>query len=457
METNINTTHDDTDTTQSTAKVKKAAKPRQGPKLLHWSFLSILSLLCWMVASFTRSNGTFSSIFLFIILCSKLISIWNWKKGGDITVSTNTPHTSSVSVSSSATNTTSIATTRNTIDGKNHVIEKKGALLVLLSTVMRIFSFIIVIMKKVTQTFFTVVYFSIYMYFIILPVIIHDLRGFDLHCTYGDDYYDHEDTDIGKKNMDMNNTSVEIPEWCSLILPMKNETKNNTNDSIGRSDMNARFSLYAYVQRKYWNVGFLHYYEWKQFPNFLLAAPILIISCCGVIVWIDSSWKSYMESRTKTKYLNNKVTLSIGHCVRWAFFALSKMQPSNVGCHIDNNEQPMQRFWKREAEQKDDAKTQERDVDKSSFISSIASSFVGPFMLPHYAILAGFTIVGATIAHVQISTRLICSSCPALYWYMASIFCDNSEMKKSQNILMCYFLLFNLLGIVMHPNWLPWT
>ncbi|VDN15518.1 unnamed protein product [Dibothriocephalus latus] len=46
------------------------------------------------------------------------------------------------------------------------------------------------------------------------------------------------------------------PEWCSHV-PL---------------------SSYSKIQSKFWNVGFLHYYQFKQIPNFLLAAPVLVIS-----------------------------------------------------------------------------------------------------------------------------------------------------------------------------------
>jgi len=42
-------------------------------------------------------------------------------------------------------------------------------------------------------------------------------------------------------------------EWCSLFYP----------------------NLYGFVQKEYWKVGFLKYYELKQIPNFLLASPIV--------------------------------------------------------------------------------------------------------------------------------------------------------------------------------------
>ena len=46
-----------------------------------------------------------------------------------------------------------------------------------------------------------------------------------------------------------------ILQWCHARIPLP----------------------YGYVQDKYWNVGFLRYFELRQLPNFLLAAPALYL------------------------------------------------------------------------------------------------------------------------------------------------------------------------------------
>lgn len=52
---------------------------------------------------------------------------------------------------------------------------------------------------------------------------------------------------------------VEDRSWCTKAVPNLS-------------------AMYTFIQSEYWNVGLFRYYEWKQVPNFLLAAPILVLS-----------------------------------------------------------------------------------------------------------------------------------------------------------------------------------
>lgn len=45
------------------------------------------------------------------------------------------------------------------------------------------------------------------------------------------------------------------PSWCNRRLPL----------------------IYAHVQSHYWNVGFMRYWTMQQLPNFLIAAPVLLL------------------------------------------------------------------------------------------------------------------------------------------------------------------------------------
>lgn len=55
--------------------------------------------------------------------------------------------------------------------------------------------------------------------------------------------------------------------WCNAILP----------------------NIYSYVQRKYWNVGFLRYWTVEQIPNFIIALPIIIISFLGIWMFFGNN------------------------------------------------------------------------------------------------------------------------------------------------------------------------
>ena len=56
---------------------------------------------------------------------------------------------------------------------------------------------------------------------------------------------------------------------------------------------------YSYIQSYYWNNGPFRYYEWKQIPNFMLAAPVIIMSYTAVwlcLVPFRVDWKKFCKS-----------------------------------------------------------------------------------------------------------------------------------------------------------------
>ena len=182
------------------------------------------------------------------------------------------------------------------------------------------------------------------------------------------------------------------------------------------------FSFYSFVQKKHWNVGFLNYYELKQVPNHILAFPILFLSYSAAANWIFFSWRKLSDHE-----------MGFGGFLRtslsWVFEALAEAS------YFTHN------------------------FDAGENAGNVDTLLLGHRLLPFYATLAGFALVGTFFAHVQISTRLILSSCPAIYWYMLKILSDKERRQQSTatNPIKLFLLVYNILGVVMHVNWLPWT
>jgi len=65
----------------------------------------------------------------------------------------------------------------------------------------------------------------------------------------------------------------DIPPWCSGILP----------------------NVYSYIQKEYWDVGFMKYWQLKQIPNFILPFPILAICFISLYRLTKTSWKSILS------------------------------------------------------------------------------------------------------------------------------------------------------------------
>ncbi|KZO99149.1 glycosyltransferase family 76 protein [Calocera viscosa TUFC12733] len=57
------------------------------------------------------------------------------------------------------------------------------------------------------------------------------------------------------------------------------------------------WTSYAFVQDRYWNVGFLRYWEPAQIPNFLISAPVYALNFFYASRIIISGLKSYIDGR----------------------------------------------------------------------------------------------------------------------------------------------------------------
>ncbi|XP_058809595.1 GPI mannosyltransferase 2-like [Phymastichus coffea] len=179
---------------------------------------------------------------------------------------------------------------------------------------------------------------------------------------------------------------------------------------------------YSHIQNKYWNVGFLRYYEFKQIPNFLLAVPVIciILKCCI---------EFFKEHRSKFLTLE--------------FFSGISRPSDNIKRY------PLEMF----------------------------------VFVVHALFLTTFCIF---FVHIQVSTRLLCSASPVLFWYCALTTLEDTKMSKKvteieydspenmcsrwkvffiteqnysyrETLIYRYFLSYFVIGCFMYANFLPWT
>jgi phosphatidylinositol glycan class V len=86
------------------------------------------------------------------------------------------------------------------------------------------------------------------------------------------------------------------------------------------------------------------------------------------------------------------------------------------------------------------------------------SSSLSPFCI-HALFLSLYTLF---FTHVQVFTRMMASSSPWIYWYVASLpledsFSAMSGYRNQRRLVKTFFTLYFFLGIAMFSNALPWT
>ncbi|CAG2172382.1 unnamed protein product [Oppiella nova] len=182
-----------------------------------------------------------------------------------------------------------------------------------------------------------------------LPFLYYQLYSWELFCD-------------GVPNM---------PKWCmaDILLP------------------------YTYIQKRYWNVGFLAYYEFKQIPNFLLALPV--------------------------------IALNLKTCLQYLLINKSRLMSLMA-----------QQFHRQNRE-------------KYHSIMNNDKCFV------HIVYVLAMTVFCILFVHIQVTTRMLMSATPLIYWAIESD--EIKSHKRRTDFIHLWFYGYFIVGTILHSNFLPFT
>jgi len=85
----------------------------------------------------------------------------------------------------------------------------------------------------------------------------------------------------------------------------------------------------------------------------------------------------------------------------------------------------------------------------------LGSALMEWHLLPHVVHWTALSAFLFLCANVQVTTRVLAAACPIHHWCTAALL--NSTSGNTRWCLRVYIVLWNVIGVVMHPNFLPWT
>jgi len=222
---------------------------------------------------------------------------------------------------------------------------------------------------------------------------------------------------------------AETPAWCGRWRPFPD--------------------VYAHVQSHYWNVGFLRYYEAKQIPNFLLAAPALAVSASAGRSW----WTAFRSNTNARKRDENEPT-----DYSYAGARRRGGSAADGGKFPDKNASSLKKKRKRNVI----AYGSERDY----------FGMLSPSVRPYLFEWAVMSVVALLVMHVQVTTRFL-SVTPGIYWFLAKrgfaeaereAACERKRKKTGKRresvwrrAVTTYSISFFMLGALLFPTFYPWT
>lgn len=175
------------------------------------------------------------------------------------------------------------------------------------------------------------------------------------------------------------------------------------------------FSLpYMYVQGKYWENGFLRYYQIKKIPNFLMAAPTLAL---------------VIYSTTQYLYRNRHHLM---HLVGDHFSSTAPFNPQQSITAL---------------------------TEHSSYVKEYKrlDIFQQPCLLPfalHALFLSLFCLL---FMHVEVATRFLFSASPWPMWALVQLGTYNWLGRYSRGLVTAWLLGYCVFGTTLFANFLPFT